>query len=68
MIGRSVNDLDAKVDAYERTASDVSLGHMGDPFPSPDEPYAGLPIRQVLRRIERFVRTDIVDPLARLIS
>jgi hypothetical protein len=58
------NPLKQVMDAYEGVAFDVILGHTG-PLPDWDtEPYGGLPIRQVLRRLQRFVTEDVVKPLS----
>jgi hypothetical protein len=51
------------MDAYEDVTFDVILGHTRR-LPNRDEPYGGLPIRQVLRRLQRFVTEDVVKPLS----
>lgn len=61
--GNTDQDLQSRVDAYKEATLDVSLGYIEASFSWRDEPYAGLPIRQVLRTIQRYVRTDVIEPL-----
>lgn len=63
----SAHPLQERMDAYENVTFDVTLGERGGPFSDSDEPYAGLPIRQVLRRLQRYVTKEVVDPLKPLV-
>lgn len=63
----SAHPLQERMDAYENVTFDVTLGERGGPFSDSDEPYAGLPIRQVLRRLQRYVTKKVVDPLKPLV-
>jgi hypothetical protein len=60
----TVNPLQQVMDAYEGVTFDVILGHTGLIPDRDTEPYGGLPIRQVLRRLQRFVTEDVVEPLS----
>lgn len=59
--------LQERMDEYRNVTFDVSLGHTGTPPAWEVEPYAGLPIRQVLRRLQRYVTEKVIDPLKPLI-
>lgn len=59
----SAKPLQHVMDTYEGVTFDVILGHTRRTI-SPDEPYGGLPIRQVLRRLQRYVIEDVVKPLS----
>jgi hypothetical protein len=60
----SADPLQERMDAYEDVTFDVTLGYRGIPFPDLEtEPYANLPIRQVLRRLQRYVTVEVVEPL-----
>ena len=55
------------MDTYEQMAVDVSLGEIAtNPSESPDYPFEGLPIRQILRRISAHVRDNVIWPLSLL--
>lgn len=56
--------LQRVMDAYEGVTFDVILGHTGSIPDRDTEPYGGLPIRQVLRRLQRYVTEDVVKPLS----
>lgn len=59
----TAHPLQDRLSRYENVIFDVTLGHKG-PFPDQEiEPYGGLPIRQVLRRLQRFVTRDVIGPL-----
>lgn len=63
----SPDPLKERMDAYENVTFDVTLGHTGL-IPARDtEPYGGLPIRQVLRRLQRYVTKEVIDPLKPLV-
>lgn len=59
--------LEEQVDANQAMAHDIALGKPADPpsdVPWPrDYPFAGLPLRQVLRRIRTYVETEVLAPL-----
>jgi hypothetical protein len=62
----SADPFQERMDAYENVTFDVTLGHAG-PIPERDEPYGGLPIRQILRQLQRYVTEDVVEPLKPLL-
>jgi hypothetical protein len=62
----SPDPLQERMDAYENVTFDVSLGHT-PPFSARDEAYGGLPIRQILRKLQRYVTDEVVEPLKPLL-
>ena len=61
-------NVDTNMQTYKGMALDVSLGPTGaDEMFHADYPFAGLPIRQVLRRISAYVETEVIDPLRPLL-
>ena len=65
--GLTYQGVEKRLEAYRGMAFDVALGQ-SDQWPSADTSYEGLPIRQVLRRIEAYVRDEIVAPLTPLVQ
>lgn len=67
--GTSNTSLQERVDANQAMTRDVALGKPTDP-PSAaghwtrDYPFAGLPLRPVLRNIARYITEDIIGPAA----
>jgi hypothetical protein len=51
---------------------DVALARPDDPASEgpwpPDSPYAGLPLRPMLRRIRQFIQTEVVAPVERVLE
>jgi hypothetical protein len=67
--GNSVPSLDELVAGNSSKVADVSLGDVeGAGGATPDYPFTGLPIRQVLRYLARFVAEDVVKPLRPLLD
>lgn len=60
--------LQQAMDTYEAMTFDVSLGYSVGELPDQEAPYGGLPLRQVLRRLQSYVTTEIVAPLGELIQ
>ena len=64
--GLADQDLQGRMDAYERMAIDVSLGWTGLASGAfldfREAPFFGLPVRQMLRRIRTYVEAEIIEP------
>jgi hypothetical protein len=63
----SADPFQERMDTYKGVTFDVTLGHR-EAVPDRDaEPYGGLPIRQALRRLQRYVAEEVVEPLQPLL-